>query len=733
MNAAEAPVEGIPPPLSSMPPTIDAADAIALNVLSPSGEEVPGGRITFPRIHLDTKVSQLKIRIRNALPAAPAPERQRLIYRGHALLNADATLRQVLRPQTSTEAHSDVYTLHLVLVPGNADSNSPTPMQPAVHASTGGLQEPPTHPLGPNDVPRAPGHQMPAHVLAHAQATQMMLQNQLNLIQQELAGGDHQRQHQHDHGPVHPNAGRQATSMPNGMQITYEVHQGQPGQQMPIMPIPAGFGFGHPNATSLQAFMQQQQQLMQHPALAGHQPMPIAGQIPTYQPGFPAGPNEELAVTTEANDANGPNVSAPTPTTTRVHETIGPQGQRIRTVVRESLNLPVSRHGTPNPASRPASTDPTSQQPRAVSPNPMLPAMPGINLQRPQPALTSAPTQSHFRGDPTRHAPVSFMMPPPMPTVSASPSTTMAWVVSSPTGPEALLFAPGHGLFSSTSQTGSVGLIPTRTSRHRVVAATSQSSVVVAQAAAGPAPPQPGQAPAAQALARLPHPNAAPAAQLAEENEFLNGLVGRGWLFIRLYVITFFISEPNTWRRYILLSLIAFVVFLPRPNFLQRAMAQVRRHIDALIGPPTPPARDAHVVPGQTNADGTAALGATQPVATPAEGAARLLREHEAQNPNVIRDVLFRIERALAMFLASLVPGVGERHIQAREDQRREAERVENERRTREEAERAAALTQAGSSAIGSAEAGSTAVETRDEVGEARERTTQGQAVQASA
>jgi hypothetical protein len=266
-----------------------------------------------------------------------------------------------------------------------------------------------------------------------------------------------------------------------------------------------------------------------------------------------------------------------------------------------------------------------------------------------------------------------------------------------------------------------------------------EASAAVAQAAAAAdAPPQPGQVPAAQPLARLPHPDAVPDAQLAEENEFLNFIVGRGWLFMRLYVFTYFISEPNTWRRYLLLSLITIVVFLPRDNLLQRGIVQVRRHVDILIGPPAPPARDA---PAQANADGVATPGGVQPAAvnpTPAEHAARLLREHEPRNPNAIRDVLFRIERAVAMFLASLVPGVGERHVRAREDQRREAGRLENEneedRRNREEAERVIARIEAGATTpVGTSEAGSRVVEARDEAGEARERTTQGQPVEAEA
>ena len=740
MDTPHAPADGSLPsatPPTPTPTTIDAADAILLNVLSPSNE-VPGGKITFPRIHLDTKLSQLKMRIRNALLAGPTPDRQRLIYRGHALLNADATLRQVLRPQGSTEAHSDAYTLHLVLPPGNAATATiPTPAPPSVQATPVA----PAQPAMPNGLPQMPGVQMPQQVLAQAQAAQMMLQNQLNMIQQQLAGHDHQNQQAHAH--AHPHQIPEIpglNTIPNGMHITYQIHQGQPIQLIGNMPTPPGFGFGYPNAAGFQAMMQQQQ-LMPHPAVAGHQPIPIPGQGAALQRGAPEGQHQESAATTTLSEVNESQGTGQSPMTTRIQETIGPQGQRIRTVIRESVNMTISRHGTPHTVSRPTSTEPTASQPtRADTPNSFMAAVQqGTNAQNQVPDPLLVPQPPHIHAQSLRHTPLPFMMPPPMPLAQAPPAQTMAWVLSSPSGPEALLFAPGHGYFSTAPQATSARLIPTRTSRNRAaveIINPQDLAVGVGNAA------DLDLAPAAQALARLPHPNAVPAARLAEENEFLNFIVGRGWLFLRMYVFTFFISEPNTWTRYALLAIATLICMLPRDNFLRRGMVQVRRHIDALIGPPAAPARDGQGAPApvpapvQANAaGGTAVPGMTPPVVnpTPTENAARLLREHEARNPNIIRDVLFRIERTLAIFLASLVPGVGERHVRAREDQRREAERVENERRTREEAEHAQAQTQAETNLVGSADSGSTAVEPRNEAGEARERTTQAQVIETGA
>ena len=76
-------------------------DTIILHVLSPS-PEINGGRITFPSIPLETKISHLKSRIQNSMTAPAPPERQRLIYRGRALVNMDTTLRQVLQSEVSS-------------------------------------------------------------------------------------------------------------------------------------------------------------------------------------------------------------------------------------------------------------------------------------------------------------------------------------------------------------------------------------------------------------------------------------------------------------------------------------------------------------------------------------------------------------------------------------------------------------------------------------------------------
>lgn len=69
------------------------AQTIFLHILSPS-LEVPD-KITFPAIPVSTTVGELKNKIRDAIATKPSPGRQRLIYRGKALVKTTDTMKDV--------------------------------------------------------------------------------------------------------------------------------------------------------------------------------------------------------------------------------------------------------------------------------------------------------------------------------------------------------------------------------------------------------------------------------------------------------------------------------------------------------------------------------------------------------------------------------------------------------------------------------------------------------------
>lgn len=71
---------------------------IVLHVLSPA-VEVPK-KLIFSAIPTSTTVGELKLKIRDAVATKPAPERQRLIYRGKALTYDSTMLKDVFGQDT---------------------------------------------------------------------------------------------------------------------------------------------------------------------------------------------------------------------------------------------------------------------------------------------------------------------------------------------------------------------------------------------------------------------------------------------------------------------------------------------------------------------------------------------------------------------------------------------------------------------------------------------------------
>ncbi|KKK13177.1 hypothetical protein ARAM_006773 [Aspergillus rambellii] len=152
--------------------------------------------------------------------------------------------------------------------------------------------------------------------------------------------------------------------------------------------------------------------------------------------------------------------------------------------------------------------------------------------------------------------------------------------------------------------------------------------------------------------------------------------IRRLWLFVRLYFFCYMFSEPGTWTRivYVGLALLAAVLSetsIPRQLY-EMILAPVQRHLEGLVhfnpehlGPPRP--------------QGTEAAGSE---GTPNQPAG--LRDGRGANVGGVRHNLRRVERSVALFIASLVPGVGERHIEVRNA----AEAARNAERAREEEER---------------------------------------------
>lgn len=151
--------------------------------------------------------------------------------------------------------------------------------------------------------------------------------------------------------------------------------------------------------------------------------------------------------------------------------------------------------------------------------------------------------------------------------------------------------------------------------------------------------------------------------------------IRRIWLFTRLWLFCYLTSAPGTWRRYIFVSIALLVTFFSETNiprqFATTIISPIQRHLEGL-----------------THAGG------------PADRATQTGDNDAAAEFN-IWDQIRRAERALVFLFASLVPGLGERHVQARtaadqaflaEQERQARERQEQEQareRERQEQERA--------------------------------------------
>lgn len=71
-----------------------ASQTIQIHVVSPSAE-VPD-KLTFTEVPIKTTISEMKKKIQEAVATHPGPERQRIIYRGRALVHQDMTLEALL-------------------------------------------------------------------------------------------------------------------------------------------------------------------------------------------------------------------------------------------------------------------------------------------------------------------------------------------------------------------------------------------------------------------------------------------------------------------------------------------------------------------------------------------------------------------------------------------------------------------------------------------------------------
>ncbi|KAM5436279.1 hypothetical protein MferCBS31731_005972 [Microsporum ferrugineum] len=120
----------------SHPADVDG-QPIVLHVVSPSFDAQR--RITFNDLPLSTTISEVKAKITQELPSRPPPESQRLIYRGKPLSDNNQVLKHIVEPSDTL-----VYSMHLVLPPST--SSIPTFKPRGVSSASGVLSDNDTRP-----------------------------------------------------------------------------------------------------------------------------------------------------------------------------------------------------------------------------------------------------------------------------------------------------------------------------------------------------------------------------------------------------------------------------------------------------------------------------------------------------------------------------------------------------------------------------------------------------------
>ncbi|KAF3770650.1 hypothetical protein M406DRAFT_336270 [Cryphonectria parasitica EP155] len=443
------------------------------------------------------------------------------------------------------------------------------------------------------------------------------------------------------------------------------ANAGASGPDLPLTSTDVGNIFRAADATQATARMTDAMQRSAHGAAMAHlNQLHLNGQLPPIQtPGV-------TVPWRPASAAPAPNSRTATPETTRTqsHDSLSAQSNRL--------------------------------------PTPSLPEVYIVNSpQGPRALLMNTSAELYYTPSPrTYHVPTitTAMFPPtwfsPLPRVASGPQQAQAPTQSHPGGSAP---AQQQAAAQQAPQQGNI-----RVNTYQGPAAAQQPA----------GQPQIRVQPLAPGAAHM-HP-ANPEGNLAAA--LLAALWPHVWLLIRLAVFVWWFTSANTsWTRWFIIMSLATAVFLVNTglfNGLANELFQpVRQHLEGLIpfaGPErrrnnAPPAHEGGENNNRNNPNPQAGQHQGEP--DPAQAAARLVEQRREQNANWLLDQIRRIERASLLLLASILPGVAERHIarleaEARAERERQeaAERAEQERR--EEEERTAAEAASASAATGQEE-----------------------------
>ena len=134
------------------------------------------------------------------------------------------------------------------------------------------------------------------------------------------------------------------------------------------------------------------------------------------------------------------------------------------------------------------------------------------------------------------------------------------------------------------------------------------------------------------------------------------------WLAVRLVIFVVLFSGGASWRRRVMLGALALVIFIWQTGILDTQFAAARilyREMFPHIPQPHHP-EPSSPVRRHTPFD-------------PSATAEIVVRRHNLRQRTRAREVYETIERVVALFVASLIPGMHERHVRAHEERERAA------------------------------------------------------------
>ncbi|KAK5725962.1 hypothetical protein LTR15_004152 [Elasticomyces elasticus] len=718
------------------PPT-----SITLTVKVPPGH-LEGGADHFPlgSVDVSSTIGAIRQQIQSVVPSHPAPEKQRLLYGGRALVDNEQTLADALN--TKRDATQTEFVIHL-LVKGEGHGSIGAPV-------AGGA---------------AQGHQRAVFTPAQQQQ-QLMEERQQSMRNAMLEGQQQQRAQmaQMNLGmgmplqpglmPPNPFAGLQQFpgvqmgGMPPqmmGHNFNQVVAQGQQQRaamgmhgvgQQPAIPQQDGTAATQPQTEGQQPDAQatipqplnvngQPAQQQQHPQGL---PRPVSGQGFHFEGIGPNGERVQIHQQVQAFQLplNGlmPQFGIPQfaaqpqmPFGVAQQQPLPGQGQQSSALDRARDNVAEMRRMLDE--MRDASSTTTTEEERRSRIERLREWVQGVhdyidplNVHgaatnwTPQTGITghAPPPQGGLPPPPTNAVPVNFVpnrpfaQPPQLRHMQHVPlqhhqqqartSDTTCYLLSGPQGPQALLFSPQHGTYTGAFTTGPTGLRPTPTTTAPGMAQQPQQPNPQQQALAQLVQQAVGQnqnQPQNQPLANPAAPQAQAQAG-GDPNGPAQAIMNNVWLLFRVLIFVYFVMGSNLgWRRPAALAVIGIGFWMVRAGLFGEGGVARRWWEGVVRVGPAPQGQ------GGVNGDANAGPGGQAAMPTPEEVARRLIDEQRDQGLGRWREVVRPVERAVALFVASLWPGIGEAHVR---DQEREVQRLRDEaeveaRRREEEARKA--------------------------------------------